>query len=104
MGWKLNPEAPWRRTTLGFDTTDYALDAVISPDLTWWRWKDEEEFVQAVELGLIPSRDAEAIRDLASELVTEALTTLRSQLEQCAAWRPPSDWTTPALVDGWADL
>jgi hypothetical protein len=42
--WYVNLEGPWRRTAIGFDSLDHALDIIIEPDLSTWRWKDEEEF------------------------------------------------------------
>jgi hypothetical protein len=33
-----------------FDTTDRALDVVVGPDGRW-RWKDEDDFARAIELG-----------------------------------------------------
>jgi len=47
--WYVNLETPaarWKRDGLaGLDTTDYDLDVVVRPDLSW-SWKDEEEFVE----------------------------------------------------------
>lgn len=101
LGWKLNPEAPWRRTTLEFDTIDYALDAVISADLSSWEWKDEKEFAEAIELGLIAASDAAQIREATSALAGELLTHRRELLERWPAWRPPANWPTPALIGEW---
>ena len=35
----VNMEEPFRRTAIGVDTNDHALDIVVEPDLTWV-WKD----------------------------------------------------------------
>ena len=48
--WYVDLQEPLRRTTLGFDTMDHLLDIVISPDQSAWRWKDEDEFEEAVVL------------------------------------------------------
>jgi hypothetical protein len=36
------PPGALRRTRLGFDTRDQALDVVVEPDGTW-QWKDEDQ-------------------------------------------------------------
>jgi uncharacterized protein len=56
VGWYVNLEAPERRTPLGIDTWDHVLDLVVAPDLTSWRWKDEDEFAWAQAVGLGPDR------------------------------------------------
>ncbi|MBK9208530.1 MAG: DUF402 domain-containing protein [Anaerolineales bacterium] len=42
--WYVNLQEPVHRTKIGFDTMDNMLDVVISPDMTTWEWKDEDEF------------------------------------------------------------
>ncbi|OGO40141.1 MAG: hypothetical protein A2147_09365, partial [Chloroflexi bacterium RBG_16_57_8] len=41
--WYINLEDPQRRSSLGFDYTDWILDVIIDPNLRDWRWDDEDE-------------------------------------------------------------
>jgi len=101
LGWKVNPELPLIRTALGFDTTDYALDAAIDPDLSTWRLKDEDELAVAIELGLFTTAQGEQIRLETRRLASECVTSRRQQLQDWAAWRPPAQWKLPVLPDNW---
>jgi len=102
LGWKINPETPIkRRTNFGFDTTDHVLDVVLDIDLNSWQWKDEDEFAEAIALALFTSIDGEHIRQTALRATTEAMTNRREQLQQWAAWRPPTRWELPVLTDRW---
>jgi len=60
--WYVNLEEPLRRTSVGFDYQDQFLDVEISPDRSSWRWKDEDELQEAVELGVISSERASELR------------------------------------------
>ncbi|MBV8715140.1 MAG: YgaC family protein [Chloroflexi bacterium] len=59
--WKINLQAPLRRTPLGFDSWDHLLDLWVMPDGSW-SWKDEDELEEAVDLGLFSEAEARAIR------------------------------------------
>lgn len=52
LGYYVNFEIPYTRSLPGFDTHDLELDMVIDPSLAW-QWKDQEEYRQGVELGMI---------------------------------------------------
>jgi hypothetical protein len=58
--WYVNLQLPLCRTPISFDTMDLALDVVISPDKSKWRWKDEDEFAEMIDLGLISTPDGQA--------------------------------------------
>ena len=102
VNWKVNPETPLKRTPLGFDTTDHVLDAVISPDLTSWQLKDEDELAAAVELGLFSGSEAEQVRLETRRIARDCVTSRRRQLQTWAAWRPPAGWNLPTLSSNWA--
>ena len=55
LGWYVNLQAPLVIRGDRFDTTDWALDIMVDPDGSW-RWKDEDEFVRAIELGCLRTR------------------------------------------------
>ncbi|MGH3086443.1 MAG: hypothetical protein ACRDSJ_03885 [Rubrobacteraceae bacterium] len=92
LGWKVNPESPLARTRLGFDTTDHVLDAVVDSDLATWRWKDEDEFAEAIDLGLFPAGEDDRIREEACRVLNLILTSRR---EAARRWMPPT------LASGW---
>ena len=77
------------------DSTDQVLDIWIDPDGTW-RWKDEHELEEAVELGIWTSADAAAIRAEGERVLAE-----RPWPTGWEDWRPPSDWAPLALPEGW---
>lgn len=101
QGWKINPEEPLQRTSMGFDTRDHVIDAIIQPDLGRWDWKDEDEFAEAIQLGLISSDDAIQIRQATVQVANNLLSRQADQLRTFANWRPPSTWTTPTLAGNW---
>ena len=90
-----------KRTRLGFDTADYTLDAVIEPDLERWSWKDEDEFAEAILLGLLTTTEATAIREGTRMVVESLLMVQRDDLRAWAAWRPLAHWTVPTLPLDW---
>ncbi|MFJ5116128.1 DUF402 domain-containing protein [Streptomyces sp. NPDC088551] len=51
--WYVNFEHPTRRRRAGFDTFDLTVDLVVTPDLTRWEWKDEDEYAHVRRLGIV---------------------------------------------------
>lgn len=62
LGWYVNLEEPHTSGPHGFDTCDYMLDVVIAPDLRSWRWKDEDHLQIAIDVGLLSTAQAQAVR------------------------------------------
>ena len=60
--WYIDLQEPLRRTPIGLDTMDHLLDIVVSPDRSEWQWKDEDEFREAVAIGVFSAEEAHAIR------------------------------------------
>lgn len=104
LGWKLNPEAPLKRTGFGFDTKDHVLDAVIEPGFQSWRLKDEDELAEAVERGLFTALEAEEIRGTLSYAVEDFFGKRRDEMQKRAVWKPPQHWTLPVLNEDWNAL
>jgi len=102
-GWYINLQEPIRSTCLGYDSMDQLLDIVIDPDLTW-RWKDEDELAEAVELGLMTEAKATAVRR-EGERAIERLEARRSPFcDGWETWRPDAAWPVPTLPDEWDHL
>jgi hypothetical protein len=97
-GWYVNLQAPVRETPLGYDTTDWALDIVVTPDGTW-AWKDEDDFAEARRLGVLDEEAAAAVRAEGERVVAEW--PFPTGWEQ---WRPDPAWDKPELPAGWADV
>jgi hypothetical protein len=97
-GWYVNLEEPIRRSRAGYDTRDLQLDVVIMPDNTW-TWKDEKEFTEMCDLGLISDEEASAVREQ-GERVIASIETDPWWLEW-SDWAPDPSWPVPALRDGW---
>ncbi len=97
----INFEEPFRRTAIGFDTNDHALDIVVWPDYRW-EWKDLDEFEALARQGVFTEAFARAVR-AESELVLSELERRTGVFEgEWSRWQPPSRWTIPELPRGWA--
>lgn len=104
MNWYVNFERPYRRTRIGIDTFDLLLDLVVAPDLSSWRWKDEDEYAQGRRLGLI----GEAEHRRVEQARLRALALIESGggpfAQDWLDWRVGPDWPLPALPDGVLDV
>ncbi len=99
-GYYVNLEEPYRRTGIGVDTNDHALDVVVAPDLSW-AWKDAEELEQRAQGGIYFPDFAARVRQEAERAI-QALEARRSPFTgEWVEWRPPADWPLPALPPDW---
>jgi len=99
-GWYINLEEPFRRTALGFDWLDQMLDIVVSPDLSTWHWKDEDEFEAAVRFGVLSPARANTLRNEGEKAIAW-LQSGKSPFNGWEKWRPDPSWTVPVLPKGW---
>jgi len=95
LSWYVNLQTPTVVRDDRVDTTDQALDIVVSPSGEW-RWKDEDELDEAVELGIWTEREAAVIR-AEGERVLEA----RPWPTGWESWRPPEAWGPLGLPRDW---
>lgn len=96
----VNMEEPFRRNGIGFDTNDHTLDIMVTPDLQW-RWKDEDELAERIELGVYPADFAEFVR-AEGKRVIEAIESGGSPFgDGWPDWQPPADWPKPSLPTDW---
>jgi hypothetical protein len=99
--WYINLQEPIRRTETGFDTMDHMLDIVGSPDMSEWKWKDEDEFTEAERIGYFSNKEACEIR-LDGEKAIRLLTSeRRSFYEHWARWQANPAWKVPELSPLW---
>jgi hypothetical protein len=99
--WYVNLQEPLRRTHLGFDTMDHLLDIVISPDCSTWRWKDEDQLREAVELGVFSPQQGRAIRREGEDVIERMRAGGPIFHAGWERWSPPEDWQPPEFLEGW---
>lgn len=96
--WYVNFEQPYRRTLIGFDTCDHMIDLVFTPDGTH-RWKDEDEYAQGRQLGLVTDvqhAEIERAKDQAFAMFEQRTGPFD---ERWLSWRLDPDWPLPILPD-----
>ncbi|HVM72343.1 MAG TPA: DUF402 domain-containing protein, partial [Anaerolineales bacterium] len=99
--WYVDMLEPLRRTNSGFETMDFLLDVVISGDKSSWHWKDEDEFDEAVALGVFSPDEANAIRK-EGETVIKLIQSGQSPFyDGWEDWRPPANWVIPLFPENW---
>lgn len=101
VGWYVNLQEPLRRTNLGFDYMDLALDIVVAADCTAWQWKDEDEIVEWVPRGYISEGDASEVRAEGERVITDIRARSGFFSEGWARWRPDPAWHLPELPQAW---
>ncbi len=102
--WYINIEAPYRRTRFGFDTWDMFLDVVVAPDRKSWRYKDEDEFADAIAAGLFTDEEAADVRATAEQALAIVRANRPPFNSIWAMWRPDVLWEVPELPDGWEEV
>lgn len=98
--WYVNLEAPRDRWSGGIDSEDHFLDIAVYPDRRW-EWKDEDEFAQAQQAGLMSPEQASRVRSAgraAMELIQAWGAPFREEWQR---WRPDPSWSVPALPEDW---
>ena len=99
--WYVNIEDRVRRSEMGYDYMDWALDAVVSPDMGERHWKDEDELEDCVTKGIFTAEEAEHIRR-SGEGALERLLARRAPFdERWEDWRPDPGWGVPELPEVW---
>jgi predicted RNA-binding protein associated with RNAse of E/G family len=69
VAWYCNLQAPLTRTDVGFESNDWTLDVVAAPDLSSWKWKDEDELEEAERVGLYDADLVAEIRRAGLEVI-----------------------------------
>lgn len=100
QGYYVNLQAPLEPFAAGFDTADYLLDIVVEPDLSW-RWKDEDEFEEALTAELIPPVLLHAVRADGRRFIREIEGRTWPFGQGLETWRPEPDWDVPELPGDW---
>ncbi|MGW2017645.1 DUF402 domain-containing protein [Streptomyces sp. NPDC001927] len=97
--WYANFEHPARRTEAEFDTFDLTVDLVVTPDLTRWEWKDEDEYAHVRRLGIVSDTEHRAVDAARAQVLAMIAdrTGLFAQAQRWAAWAWEPAWPAPRL-------
>ena len=99
--WYVNLEREYRRTSIGIDFVDHFLDIVIQSDLRTWAWKDHDELREAVSIGLISQRQADAIESEGYKVLSRLKEKSPPFGQGWESWLHDSRWTIPTLPLDW---
>lgn len=102
-GWYGNMEEPFVRTDLGIYTRDLALD-VVADATGRWRWKDEEEFMRRLALGIDSPEQHAQVRRAGLEFVARLEHNRWPFNAGWRHWQPPYGWHKRHLPANWAVL
>lgn len=97
--WYVNFELPYRRTAIGIDTMDLLVDLEVEPDLSAYRWKDEDEYAQGRRLGLIDDATHAEVTRARDEVLALIEAADGPFARDRADFVPDPDWPLPVLPD-----
>jgi len=103
-GWYVNFQEPSRRTERGLQTMDLALDILVEPDCSSWRWKDEDEFDLFLARGVFTPEVGSRVRDEAATVIERLGRSDPPFDGDWREWRPDPAWGIPELPAGWDDV
>ncbi|MBW8820244.1 MAG: DUF402 domain-containing protein [Streptomyces sp.] len=98
--WYVNLEEPLTRWAGGVDSEDHFLDITVDPDHSW-QWRDEDEFAQAQQDGLMGPDLAEQVREAGRSAVEVIRAWGPPFSDGWPDWRPDPSWTVPLLPEDW---
>jgi len=99
--WYINLQEPIQRTSIGFDTMDNMLDVVVSPDMSEWKWKDDDEFIEAEKTGFYSHKKAREIWAEGKKAVKLLTSKRRSFYKEWKKWQAKPEWELPKLSPLW---
>jgi hypothetical protein len=99
--WYVNLQEPIQHTSIGFDTMDNTLDIVINPDMSEWKWKDDDEFGEAQKVGFYSKEKAGEIWHAGERAVRLITLERRSYYEKWTTWQADPKWEIPTLSPLW---
>ncbi|MEU0343313.1 DUF402 domain-containing protein [Streptomyces bobili] len=98
--WYVNFEDPLSRWDGGVDSEDHFLDLCVYPDRSWG-WRDEDEFAQAQQDGLMDVSVAERVREAGRSAVEVIRAWGAPFADGWENWRPDPSWAVPLLPEDW---
>ena len=100
LGWYVNFQRPYCRTSAGIEAMDLMLDLVVDPDHSW-RWKDQHEFEVMARRGLLDAATIESVLDEAEAVVASIEAAEPPFCEPWPTWTPQPEWMIPRLPADW---
>lgn len=101
-GWKIDLVEPIHRTRLGFDYMDQLLDILVSADRSTWRWKDEDEVLEARARGVFTAQQAGDLYRRGEGALQALLAGEPPFDRDWVNWTPDPSWRIPVdLPEGW---
>lgn len=95
-GWYVNLQQPLRPSRMGVDTMDLILDVRIAPSGEW-TWKDEHDFAEAIDRGILDGSLDTTLRREVDEVLRLRDAELGPFAPHWRSWRPPADPAAPVL-------
>ena len=96
LGWYVNLQAPLMRSPVGFDTIDHILDIEVAPDRSW-KWKDEDEFADALRFGRFTASEGARIHAAGEAAIAEIEQRAWPFDAEWEGWQPGAGWPIPVL-------
>ena len=96
--WYINLEESIHRTPQGFNYIDLFLDIIIEPDLSNWRWDDEDELEEAVKRRFISQKSSDMLYSEGRKAI-EWLLSGNSPFNEWETWRPDPVWHIRVLPE-----
>ncbi|MGW6310719.1 DUF402 domain-containing protein, partial [Streptomyces niveus] len=75
---------------------------VVTPDLTRWEWKDEDEYAHVRRLGIVSDTEHRAVEAARGEVLAMLAehSGVFAQAQRWSSWRWEPAWPTPCLPQG----
>lgn len=96
LGWYVNFELPPRPTANGLVSKDLVLDLCVNADRIW-SWKDEDDYLRALDDGILDPTIRAPIQEEASRVLRELDAHTGPFADSLTTFRPPSSWSIPRL-------
>jgi hypothetical protein len=104
LGWYVNIQMPYRRTSIGIDSLDLELDLLVSPTYEV-SVKDEAHVERSAALGRFSMEAAARIHEVGADVRALIEGGDRWWDERWSEWEPPPELLRPPpLPHGWADV
>lgn len=97
-GWYVNLERPVTAHEHGLETMDLVLDLHVAPDGSW-RWKDSEDFDEAVDRGLLEAELRPVLEADARGMLDQLERGDGPFAPRWQRWRPDPEWAVPVLPE-----
>lgn len=96
----INFQVPFQRNQCSVDTLDLDLDLIIHPDFMY-EWKDEDDYQQAIEHGIISSEQIQGIERSKIEIFSKLEKRQYPFDGSWLHWMPDPTWIAPQLPQNW---